>query len=250
VWWFAALLLFAQDPEAVYRQGVDLLQSGRAEQAVPLLEQAAQAARNNAQYWKAAGVALASLSRYRESVEPFEKACRLDRRLTDACYYYGRALYASDRYADALEPLRRAMDVDAVKGRAETAMGQSLEALGRNEEAEKYFRSALARKDDHVRGARIAYGQFLLRQGRVDEALRTLESAQESESPEGLLEYARALMQAGDSERAVSRLERLIQISPRDPAPRFLLAKAYRRLGRSADAVRQEQAGRELTDGR
>ena len=58
--WVAALLLFAQDPDAAYRQGVALLQSGKAEQAVPLLEQAAQAAKSNAQYWKAAGVALAS----------------------------------------------------------------------------------------------------------------------------------------------------------------------------------------------
>lgn len=246
--WFAALLMFAQDAGALYRQGVELLQSGKAEQAAPLLEQAAQAAGKNAQYWKAAGVALASLGRYRESVAPFEQACRLDRRLTDACYYYGRALYASDRYADALEPLRRAIDVDAVKGRAETAMGQSLDALGRNEEAERYFRSAMARKDAHLRGARIAYGQFLLRQGRVDEALRALESAQEPESPEGLIEYARALMQAGDAERAAVKLERLVEISPRDPAARFLLGKAYRRLGRSADAVRQEQAGRELAE--
>jgi Flp pilus assembly protein TadD len=244
---FVALLLLAQDPDATYRQGVELLQAGKAEQAVAMLEQAAAGAKKNAQYWKAYGVALASLGRYRESIEPFEQACKLDRRLIDACYYYGRALYASDRYEDAIEPLRRAIETDAVKGRAETALGQSLEALGRNEEAEKQFRSALSRKDAHLRQARIAYGQFLLRQGKVDEALRTLESAQEPESPEGLLEYARALMQSGDAERAAAKLERLIQISPRDPTPRFLLGKAYRRLGRSADAVRQEQAGRELT---
>jgi Flp pilus assembly protein TadD len=247
VLWLVALLLFAQDPDGMYRQGVELLQSGKAERAVPLLEQAAAGAKKNAQYWKAYGVALASLDRYRESIEPFAEACRLDRRLIDACYYYGRALYASDRYEDAIEPLRRAVEVDAVKGRGETALGQSLEALGRNEEAEKQFRSALGRKDAHLRQARIAYGQFLLRQARVEEALRTLEAAQEPESPEGLLGYARALMQSGDAQRAAEKLERLIQISPRDPTPRFLLGKAYRRLGRSAEAVRQEQAGRELT---
>jgi Flp pilus assembly protein TadD len=247
---FAALLLLALDTDAVYQQGVTLLQSGKAEQAVPLLEQAAGAARNNAQYWKAYGVALASLSRYRDSVEPFENACRLNRRLTDACYYYGRALYASDRYVDALEPLRRAVEVDADKGRAETALGQALEAIGRNEEAEKQFRSAMARKDGHLRGAQIAYGQFLLRQARVDEALRILEAAQEPESPESLLAYARALMQAGDAESAAPKLERLIQLAPRDPTPRFLLGKAYRRMGRSADAVRQEQAGREMMEGK
>lgn len=242
----AALLLLAQSPEAVYREGVTALEAGRAADAVPLLEKAATAAHSNAQYWKALGVALASLGRYSDALEPFREACALAPDLVDACYYYGRSLYATDRYEAALVPLRTALKADADKARAETAIAQALEALGKGDEAERLFRSAIGRRSHFEPSARLAFGSFLLRAGRLDEALAMLEAAQQPESAEASLEYARALMQAGKADAAALKLERLIQLTPKDAAAHFLLAKAYRRLGRNADAVRQEEAGKAL----
>jgi Flp pilus assembly protein TadD len=239
-----ALLALAQSPDALYQEGIRSLEGGRAGEAIPILERAARAARTNAQYWKAYGVAIATTGDYAAAIEPFENACKLDPRLVDACYYYGRALYAADRYQEALVPLKRALEVDADKTRGETAIGQALEALGRDAEAEKSYRSAINRGPSTA--ARIAYGRFLVRQNRLPEALPVLEAAQMPESPEALMEYARALLQADRNEASVERLTRLIAIAPRDAAARFLLAKAYRRLGRSADAVRQEQAALEI----
>jgi anaphase-promoting complex subunit 3 len=244
--WLVYVLLFVQTPDALYRQGVAAFEAGRADEAIPLFEKAATAAKSNAQYWKAYGVALASREDYRASLEPLREACKLDRRLPDACYYFGRALYATDRYEAALEPLGQALQTDTDKARAETALAQALEALGRDQEAERHFRSAMARKDPFATRARTPYGRFLMRQGRMNEALAMLESAQQPESAEALIEYARALMQANQVELAAAKLERLVELTPRDAAARFLLAKAYRRLGRLADAVRQEQAGQEL----
>lgn len=53
----------------------------------------------------------------------------------------------------------------ATSGRAQAAIGQSLEALGQNEAAEKGFRKALEAADGVVE-SRTAYGVFLFRQGR------------------------------------------------------------------------------------
>lgn len=171
-------------------------------------------------------MARASLSDYRGSIEPFARACRLNPRLVDACYYHGRALYAADLYRDALAPLRLALNADAVKGRAETAMGQCYEALGETAEAERMFSLAVARRDGWAQGARLAYGRFLVRQGRAPEAVIVLEVAQQPESPDARYELGLALSQCDRLADAVRELAR----APQHEAAQLLLAKLKARL--------------------
>lgn len=221
-------LLFFTPPEAAqaYREGVALFEQGRAAEALPLLERAAGLDERNAQYWKVVGVARAKLADYRGSVEPFGKACKLNPRLVDACYYHGRSLYASDLYQEALAPLRQALAVDTVKGRAETAIGQCQEALGEEEGAERTFRSAVGRNDGWAQSARLAYGRFLVRQGRAAEAVPVLEAAQQPESADARYELGLALSQCDRLAEAVRELER----APDHEAARLLLGKVKARL--------------------
>lgn len=219
-----------------------LLEQGRAAEAVPLLKEASGKSPQNAQYWKALGVAYASMNELRDSIEPFRQACSLDPKLLDACYYYGRNLYGTDRYEDALAPLEKALAADAVKGRAESAIGQCLQALGRPEAAEKRFLAAVARRDRAEQMARLAYGQFLIRQGRATEAVELLRPAQQPESPEVSYELGLALSQSGHLEEAAAALQRAVRLSPRKSATRLLLAKVYRRLGRVPEAESEEMA--------
>ena len=180
----------------------------------------------SAQQWKEIGVGLAKQGDYRGAVEPFGRACALDPRLLDACYYHGRALYAADQYRAALGPLRVALRVDAVKGRAETAIGQCHEALGEAAEAERMFRAAVGRGDGFAQGARLAYGLFLVRQGRASEAVTVLEAAQTPESAEARYELGLALSQCDRLAEAVRELER----APAHEAARLLLGKLRARL--------------------
>lgn len=219
-----------------------MLEQGRAAEAVPFLKESTRLASKNAQYWKALGVAYASLNELRDSIEPFRQACSLDPKLLDACYYYGRNLYGTDRYEDALAPLEKALAADAVKGRAESAIGQCLQALGRPEAAEKRFQAAVARRDRAEQMARVAYGQFLIRQGRAAEAVELLKPAQQPESPEASYELGLALSQAGQLEEAAAALQRAVRLGPRKSATRLLLAKVYRRLGRVSEAEKEEMA--------
>lgn len=244
---FILLLLFSsQEAVEAYRQGVALVERGKPGEAVPLLQNAAALAPREAQYWKALGVALASLDQVREAVEPFHKACSLDGRLLDACYYYGRGLYATDRYAEAIAPLQKALTFDPLKGRAESALGQCHEALGHEREAEKFFRSAMARRDRSEQPARLAFGRFLIRHARAEEALSLLEAAQQPETAEARYLLGQALWQLDKPELAVSKLERAVALQPGDLAARVLLAKIYRRLGRTSDAARLEAANSEV----
>ncbi len=237
----ALLLLFAaSDAVESYRTGVAFLDQHKAAEAIPCFERAVQAEPGNAQFWKALGVARASLDQVRESIEPFRQACTLNQKLLNACYYYGRALYSSERYQDALAPFEKALRADAVKGFALAAIGECNEALGRTAEAEKAFRSALDRRDAAEQRARLAYGRFLIRQARAGDAIPILKAA--TATGDSRYQLGLALSQADRLEEARAALEESIRLDDSKSAPHGLLAKVYRRLGRPTDAVREEHA--------
>lgn len=222
------ILLCLAPPEALeaYQKGTALFNSGRLEEAVAAYARAVELDPGNAQYWKALGAAFAKGGDYRSSVEPFAKACGLNERLTDACYYLGRNYYAVDRYADAIAPLEKALKHDPAKSRAEAALGQALEALGRYEEAEKRLRSAVARRDAFDTQARVAYSQFLRRQGRPAESCKVLEEARQPGGEEFWFEMGLALYQAERYAEALKALEK----APNHPDAAQLRDRARRRL--------------------
>ncbi len=204
------ILLCMAPPEAAeaYRQGTAAFNAGRLGEAVEAYGKAVELEPGNAQYWKALGAAIAKSGDYRTSIEPFARACSLDERLKDACYYLGRNYYAVDRYADAIAPLEKALKHDSQKSRAESALGQALEALGRYEEAERRFRPAIARRDAFDTQARVAYSQFLRRQGRPAESCKVLEGAREPGGEEFYFELGLALYQAERYADALKALEK------------------------------------------
>lgn len=225
------ILLLAGPPEAerLYSQGVALMEQGRAAEAAEKLEAAARLAVKKAQYWKALGAARARTGDYAAAAGPFHRACDLEPGLEDACYFEGRALYAGDRYREALAPLEKALRADRVKARAETALGQCREALGEAAEAERLYRHAVGRNDAFAQGARQAYGLFLIRQGRPEEAVPPLEAAQMPETGEGRYRLGWAYAECerlGEAERA---LRRATELDAGHEAARLLLEKVRRR---------------------
>ena len=221
------LLLAPPEAQEAYRKGVELFGQNRAAEAIPHFAEAARLAPGEAQYWKALGAAHAKIEDYHGAIEPFRRACELDPRLPDACYYLGRAYYAADLYEKALEPLRVALRHDAVKGRVEAALGQCHEALMQPEEAEKWFRSAVRRRDEGRQMAHLAYARFLTRQGRAEEAVPVAEAAQAPETAEARFELAFALSQCDRLEEALRAVERALELRP-DYEEAFVLRSKIR----------------------
>ncbi len=238
------LLLFWQGDD--YQRGVAAFQQGRFAEAAPLLERAAAAEPNNAQVWKALGVLHAAQGDTRAAADPFARACRLNEKLLDACYYHGRALYTLNQFDAALPSLEKALRHDPVKSRAETAIAESLEGLGRRDDAERRFQSALARRDPFEPNARAAYARFLLRDGRAAAAIETLTPAT-PKSAEIHYQLGRAHQQLDQLPAALRHLEQSVQLDPRRPAARLLLARVLRRLNRPAEADAQEAAARQFS---
>ena len=207
---------------------------------MPMLAAAAMAALSAAE-WLATGVGHARRGDYAAAEPAFAEACRLDPALPDACFYLGRARYFQDRFEEALSPLRQSLASDRTQppGRAQTAIAQCLEALGRAADAETAFSQAIAAGPRSAE-ARAKYGLFLLRQGRAADAVTPLEAAVRFDpaSAEAALSLGRALFQLERLEAALPHLNRAVKLDPQSAQGHTLLAKAYRRLGRHADAER------------
>lgn len=223
----ALWLLAPPEAQSAYQRGLELFAQNRAPEAIPHFAEAARLAPDNAQYWKALGVAHARIEDYHGSIEPFQRACDLAPQLEDVCYYLGRAYYAADLYEKAIEPLKRALRHDPVKGRVEAALGQCHEALMQPEEAERWFRSAIRRNDPGRQMAHLAYARFLTRQGRAAEAVPVAAAAQQPETAEARFELAFALSQCDRLEEALRAVERALELKP-DYEEAFVLRSKIR----------------------
>lgn len=207
-----------------YRAGVALFEQQRYEEALPLLKQAVKETPQSAVAWKALGAAYAAQARYEEAASAFERACTLDANLADACYFWGRALYALDRFTPSLQALEAALAVDPQPGRVHEALGQTHEALGHASEAEAEFRQAVRSSPRYG----IAYGRFLVRQGRTEEAMPHLLAASKANPRVSAvwLELGRAWLQLNEPSAAVTALTRAVQLDPLSEPAQVLLRKA------------------------
>jgi tetratricopeptide (TPR) repeat protein len=212
----------AVDP---YEAGVSLLAAGRIPEARTKLEQAVKQTPGRAQAWKALGVSWAMTGDYDRAEVPFGRACKLAPKLTDVCYFHARALYALNQFAPALVVLEQLRD--GLEGRRFSAIGQALEALGKEAGAEAAFKQALG-ATDHRGESFLRYGIFLFRSGRLEQAGIALESALQltPKSAEAHAELGRLRYQQENFGEAVRLLKEALAIEPSREAASLLLEKA------------------------
>lgn len=193
--------------------------------------------------WKALGVERAARGDYAGAEEPFHRACLLDPKSPGACLYFGRTLYLLDRFEEALNVLRTVAESDPENPEIYRVQALSLEALGRNAEAETAFRKAIglhpstAANEDPA----IDYGVFLYRIGRTEAALDPLKSAVERhpDSARAQTELGCALLALDRLQEASVHLERALAIDATISRAHLLLGKTYQRMGKTADARRE-----------
>ncbi|MGA3238283.1 MAG: tetratricopeptide repeat protein, partial [Bryobacteraceae bacterium] len=133
------------------------------------------------------GMVYTAQNKFDLAESPFRRACEIDPREELACYYLGRADYALSRYEESRSAFETALRYQPASSRILRGMGLTLEALGRAPEAERYLKQAAAGND---KDALSDYGQFLFRQGRLNDSLAVL---QQSGDRANLERVARAL---------------------------------------------------------
>lgn len=212
---------------------------------MPLLLRATEAEPGQARMWAALGVAYAAQGLYDLAEPPFGRACGIDPKLEDACYYQGRALYALDRFEASVEVLRR---VSPGTWKIHLAIAQALEAMGRAGESEREFRAALSLAQNNDPQPGVAFGLFLVRQGRLTEAAGPLDEVLKRfpACADAHLYLGRALLEQEKAAASIPHLERAVELQSGSAQAHLLLAKAYVRSGRSADAEPHFQAAARL----
>jgi Flp pilus assembly protein TadD len=234
------------DPDANYYLGIAYQRSGRIQDARPVLERAVRLSPASAAFWKALGMVQVAGDDLRGAAVSLGKACTLAPRDGENCYLQGRVLYAAGRYEEAREPLDKALAAAAPEDLAKVhrAMAMNFAALWLPQDAERHYRDALR----YYRGStgssedpRVAYGAFLIRGGRAQEALDPLQQAVEAapKSARAQAELGKALLDLDRPEAALPLLERAAALDPNRWAVRMLLGKLYLRLGRTDEGERE-----------
>ncbi len=228
--------------------GAALVEADRDTEALPHLEKAVAAGVDDPGVLLSLGIAYTRLGR--------PEAEQIERRMAETpaarpLYHLLRGLALQDvqKHGEALKELEAAAAAGLDTPRLHLAMGFSLLTLGVNEAAIASLEKAVAAAPSDYQGFYyLAYTYEregdLARCREHAERARTLEPS----SPEvnGLL--GKVLLDQGQVADAIGPLEQAIKGSPKDTEKRYLLARAYRQVGRRADAAREFAEVQRLKD--
>ncbi len=233
-----------ENVELLNSLGFALFQQGKSREAVVALEKAVAV---DPKHWKSHNnLALASIdvgelelaeAHYRESLA-IEPQAQIYNDLGFVLERQGLADEAAEHY-------RKALELDPESASAHYNLAAYLARSGDPAAAERHFRAALARKPNTQ--AYTGLGLVLWEQGRVDEAVESLNQAIEAD-PDDAAAYDRLgtlLVQEGRLEEAASTYRRLSRRRPSATAHEEL-AQVLTRLGRTDEARKELEMAKAL----
>ncbi len=164
-----------QDSQAM-EAGIKAMQQKEYAAAEQAFQNAVKQNPKSASAHKLLGLAFGAQKKYLLAEGSFRRACELNPNEENACYYLALAYYNLGRFEKSRQTFEAALKTTgAPKGRLQAGLAITLEALGRNREAERLFREA---SREGGREALYLYGMFLFRQGRLTESIAALQRAQ------------------------------------------------------------------------
>ena len=150
-----SLLAQSSDLALKSHRAKELLEAGKAEEAIPIYRELVQALPNNPGLMMNLGLALDMAGRKREAVREYERVLKLDPQHVPALLLLGTAYVELGEPAKAVPPLEKVLRAQPGNLDAQEVLGEALFALGRPGEAAKHFRS-LAERDEG--SANVWYG--------------------------------------------------------------------------------------------
>ena len=171
-------------------------------------------------------------------VESAEAALRLDPNLAEAHVLLADVYQQQFRWSDAESEYRRGFDLNPNNAVAQQAFAQWLMCQGRTDEALVWIRRARKLDPFAVSGSSEAW--ILFNAHRYQEAIRETRSdlAVRPDDSNGLLMMGFALIANDQAAQAIAPLEKVVAESHGSPAAMGLLIRAYAHAGRKADAYR------------
>ena len=229
-------------PQAQVGLGSVLTAAGRAEEAIPLLEEAVKKLDGDVQARRALGRAYLEAGKFIEGEETLRALVEENPRDWQSWFYLGVLLFDQNYSAPALAALEKSLALHPDNPIALVYRAGALSQLGRLDEAEKEFRrlaanAAVNRSSEYFLG----YGQLLFLKGDYAGALAKFEAAIERDPDSAKLHYwrARSLFYLKRIDEALKAAEKCVALAPNMPGGRNLLLRLYRLKGMEKEAAEQ-----------
>lgn len=223
---------------ADFNEGLRLMASGKAAEALPFLSRAASAAPSNARFLWVWGQALQTTGAQDDALARFAEAARLDPAAHGLDY--GRALDKAGRSADAAAAFEATLGSEPGTVAVQEELGKLYYKAGNFAKAAPFLTKAVeARSDDPVLRQELAYAVSQAGdKARAVELYRSvLAIAPGAEISRGLL--SELLFEQGKGSEAIAVLQEGIQHDPEAPLLRRRLGNLAERTGNPQEAIRQ-----------
>jgi tetratricopeptide (TPR) repeat protein len=170
--------------QAVYKQAIELLQAGKAADALAVLDAAVRAGARDASLYNLRGLAASELGRDAEAEESFRAVIRLSPKAAMGYNNLGVLLSKLGRYEDAARNFREGHARDPQNFTALLGLGTALAALQKYDEGAAYLEKALAvRPGDFQAGYEWAHDLYeAKRPAAAKKVLSQVAAPQDSDS--------------------------------------------------------------------
>jgi len=165
----AAIKLNPELVEARYNLGTQLFKLSRYDEAIRALSETVRIAPDDALAWNNLGVALARLDRHCEAIDSFKSALRIRPSLQETWMLLAASAFEVNP-ADAIAPLKEAIRLDPYGAGAVNSLGVVYSRIGKQQEAIRSFRQALAIRPDYP-AAMYNLGAISLAESKRDIAM-------------------------------------------------------------------------------
>jgi predicted Zn-dependent protease len=237
-----------QDREAMQMEGVSLFRQGKSAEAIPLLEQAHTDVQNaNIEPNYVLGLCYLDTQRFDDARKAFAGQYGFAPDSAPAYLLVARMLMRRDYLPIAEETARKALvlsptlpQAHLVLGEIELAQGQAAKAIA-NFEQERSLNPLDGAVYDRLGDAYIRSEDFEHAQQALDKAVLL-----EPNVSVPFILLGKVLLKLENPTMAKMYLERASQMDPGNHMAHYLLARAYRALGRSEDAAREYQAAEQI----
>lgn len=237
--------------KAYYFLGYVLLRQRRIGDSITAAAKSLELNVNNAESHKLLGRDLSIIGRYDLATREFREALRLSPNSPEIHYNLGRVYAAQDDFLRAREELEKAIQLDSNYMEAYNALGFAMEALLDEAAALKNYQAAIRLNEERhgkFDSPYVNLSGFYNNQGKLDLAVEYANQALQL-NPQSDLAYfqlAKACRVRQDWKGETEALEKAIAIKPWSSEYHYVLATAYRKLGKIKESQQALETFREL----
>jgi Flp pilus assembly protein TadD len=172
------------------------------------------------------------------------RALAMDANDAETWYAMGRLRYTQGRYSDALTCFEKTLALNPRSVKGENNLGLAYEALNRNDDAVRAYRTAIGwQKDDPAPSEQPLLNLAILLQHRnqLPEAQQLLEQAATIAPKEPRIHenLGQVYLHTDHAAAAVKEFADAVRLAPQNPRYHYLLGQAYRRTGDEGQAKQE-----------